>query len=354
MKYIYRILFLLILLLPITVMASEKTINIHLFYGDGCPHCAKEEEFLEEYLKEHENVKLYKHEVWYSFSNQVLWSNVQEMLKKEATGVPYTVIGNQVLNGFNEAQTKKDIDYIVKYYEKNNYRDLVGELNGTVEKNDDIVLEDKDILSDTTYIPIIGNINPTTVSLSLTAVVIGLVDGFNPCAMWVLLFLITMLINMKDKKKMWVLGLSFLVTSAVIYMMFMVAWLNLAVFVTKITYIRIGIAFIAMVVGLINLKSFLKKNESGCEVVDNKKRKNIIERIKKITQQNKFSIALLGIILLAASVNIIELLCSAGLPLMFTNILALNDLSNLQYAFYIFIYILFFLYIYSSFYWMIL
>lgn len=346
MKHIFKILFVLLvitILFPKVVFAEEKTISIHLFYGEGCPHCAKEEEFLEKYQEENPYIKVYKYEVWNDFSNRNIWMNIQKVLKKKASGVPYTVIGNRVLTGYREIQTDKDIKYLVDYYQKNNYRDIVGEEIGLVEKNEDIILEEEKLSSETVHIPLIGDINPKSFSLPILAIVIGFIDGFNPCAMWVLLFLITMLIGMKDKKRMWILGLTFLITSSLVYLLFMVAWLNLAIFITKIFYIRMLIAFVAIGVGSYNLRNYFKKSESGCEVVGDKKRKNIIGQIKNITTQNKFALALIGVIALAISVNIIELLCSAGLPLMFTNILALNNLTNIQYSIYILLYILFFL-----------
>ena len=339
-KYLVLILFAFLFSIH-TVNAEDKEINIHLFYGDGCPHCEDEKEFLDEYLKDMENVNYYKYEVWYNSADRNLWAEVQELLDKPATGVPYTVIGDRVLTGFGN-QTKRDIKNIIEFYQTNNYRDLVGEHIGLVEKGEneiDEYVEETDIIN----VPILGEIDPKGVSLAVLAIVIGFVDGFNPCAMWVLLFLISMLIGMKDRKKMWILGLTFLVTSAIVYAMFMVAWLNLAIFVAQISFVRILIGTFALVVAGINLKSYFKKKEDGCEVVNDTKRKKIIDKIKGIVKQKKFSLAIIGVIVLAASVNLVELLCSAGLPLMFTNILVLNDLATNQYAFYIFLYMLFFL-----------
>ena len=128
--------------------------------------------------------------------------------------------------------------------------------------------------------------------------------------------------------------------------MFMLAWLNLATFISKIAFIRLLIAVIALVVGLINVYKYidsLKKKDEGCDVVDKKDRKKIMEKIISITHEKKFIIALLGVMVLAASVNIIELMCSIGIPLLFTQILAMNELSTFSYMIYMLIYIFFFL-----------
>ena len=365
----FLIVFAILLLLPVSAKADEKVINIHLFYGNGCPHCAAEEEFLSDYLKDRTDVKLYKYEIWYDSHNQELLSKVQkEMGTTNKNGVPFTVIGKKTIVGYADGVTDEQIKDAINYYLNNDYRDYAGEITGKVKKvevkedttKDESKTEDKkenkiekaddtkdsDQTDENVTVPVLGKINAKKVSLPIIAVVLGLVDGFNPCAMWILIFLITMLFNMKDRKKMWILGLTFILTSGIVYLMFMLAWLNLATFISKIAFIRLLIAVIALVVGLINVYKYidsLKKKDEGCDVVDKKDRKKIMEKIISITHEKKFIIALLGIMVLAASVNIIELMCSIGIPLLFTQILAMNNLSTFSYMIYMFIYIFFFL-----------
>ena len=365
----FLIVFAVFLLLPVSAKADEKVINIHLFYGNGCPHCAAEEEFLSDYLKDRTDVKLYKYEIWYDSHNQELLSKVQkEMGTTNKNGVPFTVIGKKTIVGYADGVTDEQIKDAINYYLNNDYRDYAGEITGKVKKNevkeditkDESKTEDKkenkiekaddtkdsDQTDENVTVPVLGKINAKKVSLPILAVVLGFVDGFNPCAMWILIFLITMLFNMKDRKKMWILGLTFILTSGIVYLMFMLAWLNLATFISKIAFIRLLIAVIALVVGLINVYKYidsLKKKDEGCNVVDKKDRKKIMEKIISITHEKKFIIALLGIMVLAASVNIIELMCSIGIPLLFTQILAMNNLSTFNYMIYMFIYIFFFL-----------
>ena len=365
----FLIVFAILLLLPVSAKADEKVINIHLFYGNGCPHCAAEEEFLSDYLKDRTDVKLYKYEIWYDSHNQELLSKVQkEMGTTNKNGVPFTVIGKKTIVGYADGVTDEQIKDAINYYLNNDYRDYAGEITGKVKKadvkedttKDESKTEDKkenkiekadntkdsDQTDENVTVPVLGKINAKKVSLPILAVVLGFVDGFNPCAMWILIFLITMLFNMKDRKKMWILGLTFILTSGIVYLMFMLAWLNLATFISKIAFIRLLIAVIALVVGLINIYKYidsLKKKDEGCDVVDKKDRKKIMEKIISITHEKKFIIALLGVMVLAASVNIIELMCSIGIPLLFTQILAMNNLSTFSYMIYMFIYIFFFL-----------
>ncbi len=341
MKKIVLFLISLLFFIPV-VNASDKEINIHLFYRADCPHCEELQVFLNAYVKDHSNLKIYKYEVGYNKNNRELFHEVQDLLDKSSSGVPYLVIGNRVITGYLNNITDEEIKDAIEYYQTHNYRDLVGEHLGLVEVGEgELEKENKTEFN----VPLLGKIEARSVSLPILAIIIGLVDGFNPCAMWILLFLITMLFGMKDKKRMWILGITFILTSGLIYLLFMVSWLNLAVFINKVNYIRLLIGLFAVVFGIVNIINYIKKRKDpvGCEVVSDKKRNKIMDSVKKIVTEKKFVLSIVGIILLAISVNVIELMCSLGLPVIFTQVLSLNNLSTFEYAIYMIIYIIFFL-----------
>ncbi len=342
MKKLFKILIFLLMFIPFIVFGSEKELNIYLFYGDGCPHCRDEEKWFETYLKKNEFIKIHRYEIWYSKDNQEKYSKVHEILNDTSSGIPYLIIGETVITGFDEEITPERIKNAIEYYKNINYKDKVGIYLGIVEEKNEsdtkIDYEETEV-----DIPIIGKKKIKEVSIGLSAIIIGLVDGFNPCAMWILLFLISMLLGMKNRKRMWALGITFLISSALVYFLFLISWLNLAVFLNKILYIRVAIAFVAVLFGVLQVNSFFFKKDDGCEVVDTKNRKKIIKSIQKIVKEKSFILALLGIILLAASVNIIELLCSLGLPVMFTQILTINEVGKIGQILYSLLYILFFM-----------
>lgn len=330
------------------VFAKEE-IKIYFFHGDGCPHCAEEEKFLEKIEKKYSNVKIIEYEVWNNKSNAMLMKRVGNKYDIKTNSVPLTVISGTAVSGYAESVGVK-IERVIKYYDKhkNENIDYVSKIkNGTYNGDkikDSFDEYDKKSDQDTKIdIPIFGEVNLKNFSLPTASVLIGLVDGFNPCAMWVLLFLVSMLLGMKDKKRMWILGITFLLTSGLVYMAIMLSWFNIVVNVMASVIFRNIIAVVAIIGAIINLKGFFTSNDSGCEVVDDKKRKKVIQSIKKFTKEKSLFLALGGVILLAVSVNIIELACSAGLPLVFTQLLALNDVSAIGSFFYTLIYIFFFL-----------
>ena len=143
---------------------------------------------------------------------------------------------------------------------------------------------------------------------------------------------------------MWILGFTFLLTSGLIYLLFMIAWLNAATLLLAIKWVRLVIGLIAVVGAVINLSSYSRhRKDNGCDVIDDKKRSKIFETIKKFTSEKKLILALLGAMALAISVNIVELACSAGLPVMFIEILSMNHPTVIEKIIYIGLYMIAFL-----------
>ncbi len=353
MKKIAKLIFIIISIIFISTNVNAKetdNLTLYVFKGDGCPHCKAEMDYLDTIKDKYTNLEIKEYEVWYDDDNASLLTKVESYFNIKRSGVPTTIIGNTVIQGYqNESSTGKKIERAINFYEENDYKDIVKEIkDGTATKNTkkpDKFQEEETKLDKETSVkaPIVGNVNLKDVSLLTSAVILGLIDGFNPCAMWILLFLISALIGMKDRKRMWTLGLTFLITSGLVYMLIMLSWISIAVKITTVVWIRNIIAIIALIGAILNLKSFIKSKNSGCEIVDSKKRKNIFSKIKKFTSEKSFILAFFGIIGLAISVNLVELACSAGLPLIFTELLAINNVSGFIKFIYIGIYIIFFL-----------
>lgn len=341
-KYIFLFILSFLFILPSINAEEKKQVNVYLFHSNTCSHCKAEIEFLDEIQKEYENLKINLYEINDVKENKELMINIKEKLNIDSPMVPFTVIGDYYYIGYNDGVKDGIKNLIEKYTSEEQYDVIKDIIDGKDVSNFKIKNGEVNKIS-----TVFGEIDPAKVSLPILSVIMGAIDGFNPCAMWVLIFLITMLFNMENKKRMWALGITFLVTSALIYLVFMFVWLGVATkLLTTISWLKLLIGLVALIGAFINLKGFIKsivKKDAGCEVVDNSKRKKIISKIKKYTSEKSFILAILGVMLLAISVNAIELACSAGLPVLFTNVLALNDVNFIEKCIYIFIYIFFFL-----------
>ena len=311
----------------------ENKINIYFFYGDGCPHCAKEEKLLKLLDEKYSDVIIiHRYETWDNSKNRELMIEAKELVKAKGVSqvsVPFTVIGNKYFSGYSE-YVGNEIENLIKIY----------------SSEEDIDKDDKDnvVNSNKVKIPLLGEVTPTETSITIAAILLGFLDGFNPCAMWVLLFIINMLFGLKDKKKMYILGFAFLFTSALFYFVSILG-INVLLGVINTNIIRRLIGVVAIGAGLYNLYTYYKERneEDGCRVVDEDKRKKIITKVKKIKNARNFLIALIGIIALAISVNMVELACSAGFPAVFGEVLVANDVKGVSRILYLLLYVFFYM-----------
>jgi len=322
--------------------AKEKVVA-YFFYGKGCPHCGKEAQFLDHLEKKYDFLEIKRFEIYHDAENAKLLQKVGQELNIDVSGIPLFIVGEKNIAGFlSEETTGETIEKAVKeYYQATYCPDPVGDIicSGQTENKQQNIEEKEFLVS----LPFLGNLDVKKFSLPVLTVILGLADGFNPCAMWVLLFLISLLLGMRDRKKMWVLGIAFILTSSFVYFLFMAAWLNLLLFLGFISVVRIIIGTVALGSGVYHLREYWVNKSGACKVVGGKKRKKVFEKLKMVVGEKSFLLSLVGIILLAFAVNLVELVCSAGLPAIYTQVLTLSNLAPWQYYSYIALYILFFM-----------
>lgn len=332
-KIITIILLTLILLLPINNVSAKgykdvlyKELNlqkadkvrIYFFHSTICNHCMHEEEWLNEMKKKYgKKIEIVKFQTYRNEKNNEIMADVKKIFDVKSNGVPFTIIGEKTFLGFGDLNSQEM---------ENTIKEYLGDVSGKTVVN----------------LPFGIKIELDSLSIPIMAVILGTLDGFNPCAMWILLFLINMLFNMKDKKRMWILGFTFLTSSAVVYFLAMLG-LTIVLGYTETLIIQQIIGIVAITGGLINLHSYVNTKDSGCHVVDQKKRKTILDKIKKFTNEKSLFLALIGVVTLAASVNMVELACSAGFPTIFVELMTINGVNSFNKILYLLIYILFFL-----------
>lgn len=319
-----------------TTTTLDNKIEYVLFHSDTCPHCKDEIKFINnKVMKEYGDfIELKMYELSKSSDNQQIFEQYISFYKVQMSGVPVAFIDGEIVIGYgNDSTTGAKIISVIenKLQEK-----------GLLENEDNMVNDSEHI-----HIPFLGEINLKQLSLPFLTIIMGLLDGFNPCAMWVLLFLISLLFGMENKKRMWFLGSIFIFTSAIVYFIFMAAWLQFLTFIGMIVAVRIIIGLVAVGVGGKNLRDFWKNRKADgvvCEVSNKKTTQKTFAKIKDIVYKKSLWWSILGILLLGFSVNLVELACSAGFPAIFTQVLALNGMpaweKYLYMAGYIFFYTL--------------
>jgi thiol-disulfide isomerase/thioredoxin len=361
-KKLLSIIFLgIILFVPNLVSAQETEVNLYFFWSKTCPHCAEEKVFLEKIVPEYPNLRIHDFEVG-DRDAALLLQKVGEELNLETNGVPITIIGRSYFIGYlDDETTGETIRTLVEKTAAEGDPDVVGAI---IRKESEVpefqpqvatpvptvfptteLSPDKEegSIPQQIKLPIIGLVDIRSLSLPVLTIIIAAMDGFNPCAMWTLLFLISLLLGMQDRKRMWILGTAFIAASALVYFLFLSAWLNFFLFLGFVFWIRMLVGLVALGAGGYYLRDYWINKEGGCAVAGDEERREVFEKIKTVIQKRQLILALGGIVLLAFAVNLVESICSAGLPAIYTKILSLSNLPTWQYYSYLLVYVLIFM-----------
>ncbi len=345
MKRIFAVIFSFIFVFAITtpIKAADSEATIYFFWAKGCGHCAQAKEFLSQLEEKYPQIEIQQFEVTSNPQYAKILDEAVKRLGNEAPLLPVTIVGENLVSGYlSDEITGTRIEKAVNCALTTHCEDIVASLTSNAENAENKDQGNRNI-PERLKVPIIGDVYIKNLSLPVLTIIIGGLDGFNPCAMWTLLFLVSLLLGMSDRKRMWVLGSAFIVTSATVYFMFMTAWLNLFLFLGFVLWIRVLISIVALGAGGYNLRDFFVNKEGKCKITGDEKRKATFEKLREITQRRNFIMAVAGIILLAIAVNMVELVCSAGFPAIYTQILSLSPLPRAQHYLYLLLYIFVFM-----------
>ncbi len=279
-------------------------------------------------------------------SNRRLFAGVVRHFRIDQPAVPLTVVGGRAWVGYGDAgSTGREIRAEALNCLSEPCKDMVASLGVDSDSPDPLqnTPQLQGALPQAFSIPFLGEVEMRDLSLPALTLVLGAIDGFNPCAMWTLIFLMGLLLGMKDKRRMWLLGSVFIAGSAMVYFLFMAAWLNLLLFLGLVLWIRAAIGLLAFAGGAYYLRQFFVNPEGAREVTAAEPRRRVMERMRALAQDRQLLMAMGGILLLAFAVNLIELVCSAGIPAVYTQVLALTSMPRWQYYGCLLLYVLVFM-----------
>ncbi len=300
------------------VLAQEK-VEVDFFYSQTCPHCSEGKIFLENLKEKYPDIEIKRYEVIYSQENQKILKDFYDKYqvpKAEQGWVPVTFTPTKYFVGFNE-EIGKEIESCLVECLGNGGKASLQEIK----------------------IPFFGKVDLSKMSLLGVTFLLGLLDGFNPCAMWVLVILVSLLLSLRSRKKIALVGGTFIFAEGLLYFFFMTAWLNMFLVMRYVSLTQILIGIFGMVFGILRIRDFITWKPGICKVIDHSKsQEKIIERMKKVLDSKTIPATILGVILLAFGVNLIEFFCSAGFPVMYTRILTLQNVGQFQYYLYLFLY----------------
>ena len=217
--------------------------------------------------------------------------------------------------------------------------EVVGDVVPAGDVIDKSASSEHDRQTDEIDLPVLGRVRLAEWGMPAFTFAVGLVDGFNPCAMWVLMFLLSVLVNIRERGKILIIAGTFVFVSGLAYFAFMAAWLNVFMLVGMDRPAQVILAVIAIVIGSVNVKDFFAFGKGVSFSIPDSAKPGIYARVRRIVAARHLWAALAGAVVLAVLVNMIELLCTAGLPALYTEILTLQMYSpSVTYA-YLFLYI---------------
>lgn len=289
-------------------------LRLVVFVRDGCPHCADAKAYLSGLTAVRPKVEVVYRPIDRDPAAREELAQVSQRAGIWPPGVPTFVARGKVKVGFGDAAESGP--------------DLLAFIDDTHAQPTDEVNAGP-----------FGALSPTRLGLPLFTLAIGLIDGFNPCATWVLLFLLSLLVHLRDRRRMALVAGTFVIASGAVYYAFMAAWLSLFLAVGMSAPLRWTLAALAIAIGAINTKDFFAWKRGISLTIPEGAKPGLYTRLRTVMNAENLPAALVAVTLLAIAVNFIELLCTAGLPAIYTAILAQRDLGWLAYHAYLGLYI---------------
>jgi glutaredoxin len=293
-------------------------VPVYYFWGDGCPYCEMQKRFLDRLAFMHPTMEVLSFEVWYDANNRVLMTEMAAAYGRRVTGVPMTFIGDEAWTGFSEAmgwQMEASIASLARTPGPDPADRLSPDLRG--------FLAPVPPPAATISLPLLGTLDLSRSPLLTATLLIAFADGFNPCSMWVLALLLGVVVNTRSRRRVLLVGFVFLSITALVYALFIAGLFTVLSFLPYLTSIRIVVAVVALAFALINLKDYLAYKRGVSLTIDDAQKPKLYERIRNVMRQGgSVPATVLATATLALGVTLVELPCTAGLPMIWTGLVA--------------------------------
>lgn len=330
---------------------SEDKIFIYFFWGEGCPHCAVAKPALEDLVAMNPSFELKSFEIYNNAENQAIFFELASAVGFTPRAVPTIVIANQYWEGFSEG-VKAEVISKMQTCLNQSCIDLgrpillkYGLLTPTSEPTQveevatptpvqqptplPTLSAPQNDPEKTINIPLIGEIDLSKQSMIVSTALIAFVDGFNPCSIWVLTMLLTLTLRTGSRKKIIIIGLVFLFVTSFIYALFIAGLFTVFSVISFVGWIRVLVALVSLFFGLVNLKDYFWYKEGISFTIDDKNKPGLYKRIRRVMDAGSSFWGLIGgTVILAAGVSMVEFSCTAGFPVLWTNLLTSQQVNT--------------------------
>jgi thiol-disulfide isomerase/thioredoxin len=302
--------------------ATEPRVVLYYFWSPTCPHCKAARPFVDELARENAWIALKDLEVIGNVDNRRLYASLAARIGRQPRSVPAFLYCGEMITGFDQADGIGA--FLTERLTECRNRLLLG-LDAAAAQPPPAPVT----------VPFLGKVDVDEWSLPALTLVLAALDSFNPCAMFVLLFLLTLLVHARNRARMLLVGSTFVVVSGVVYFLFMAAWLNLFLIAGQIAWITLAAGLLAVVIALFNIKDYFWSGRGASLSIPASRRADLFQRMRGLVGADRLAPLMGGTLILALVANAYELLCTAGFPMVFTRALTLNSLPTSSYYTYL-------------------
>lgn len=328
--------------------SSEKVV-IYFFWGDGCPHCAQADPILTDWAAKDPRISLQKFEVYYVEANQDLLKKFGEAFGMQPKYVPTIFVGDKYFEGWSddiEQKLRAQVDDYLANGDPDKGAALIAVTAATptpqptLQPTPEVTPTSEPVSGETIKLPLIGEVDLSHQGLFLSTLLISFVDGFNPCSIWVLSILLAITLHTGSRKKILIIGLVYITVTAAIYALFIAGLFTVFTVVSFVGWIQVVVALVALFFGLINLKDYFFYKEGVSLTISDEKKPGIYKRIRKVMEAGDSMWGLVGgTIVLAAGVSLVEFTCTAGFPVLWTNLVSSQNVPLVTFLLLLLVYL---------------
>ncbi len=305
---------------------GEPRVQLYFFWSASCPHCTRARPFVEGLPGQLPWLDLHSIRLGGDRERVRRFIALAALAGAEASAVPAFIFCGRHMSGYDDAEGMGAV--LRAQLESCHQRLLEAGSDPAAANMDGTLLQ----------VPVLGEVVPEQWSLPLLTISLAALDSFNPCAFFVLLFLLSLLVNTRDRRRMLLIGGVFVAVSGVVYFAFLAAWLNLFLVAGELRWMTLVAGLVALLIGALNVKDFAWPGRGPGLGIPEQAKPGLYRRMRGLIGMRRAGPALAATLLLALVANSYELLCTAGFPMVFTRVLTLQELRQAAHYGYIALY----------------
>ena len=355
----------LMLLLPLAnananpAAATDGQLEMSVFWGISCPHCDNQKPFLDTLEQRYPALTIQRYEVSRSSAHHHLFGEMAREHQIRAGSVPTLFVAGRAWIGDSPTMRAEIVATIEQWLRDAEAARQIppAPLEPSPPTGEDTQAESPPrpppaMATESTAtspgqsvsLPLFGEVNLALQPLLLSTALIALVDGFNPCSLWVLTLLLGLVLHSGSRGRIALVGITFLTTTALIYGAFIAGIFSVLSYVLYLNWVQWLVAAFALLFGVVNIKDYFWCKSGLSFTIADSHKPGIYKSIRGLLDQRLGGLGLmLATIIMASGIALVELPCTAGFPVVWSGIIAEHNVTGLAFVGLLALYLLIYL-----------